>query len=334
MPQAARRAFTLVELLVVITIIGILVSLLLPAVQGARAASRSAACKNNLHQIGLAYEQERSKQGGDVVAKFDAKQWTSTLMSYVESTALYHCPDDADPPVSASVEEYVFRGYDKDGNPGVATPLNPAPGTFCWLASAAERAAVNCPLPTSDSYMLCLEDKGENVFDASVLVIPQANGSLDCWNMGAAAPFGWSHKLFKPDGSVLFDNFKVGDHWIATETSAKVSYGINNRAANFKLGGAKLLMVEYWKDVARVSGASAPDLIVTDAMKNSPMWGGWGGSRARHFGKMNVLYADGSVGAVRPEAINPGDVIIHDSLWKPESDPSLSLGQTNSSDVP
>ncbi len=46
---APRRAFTLVELLVVITIIGILISLLLPAVQAAREAARKAQCANNLH---------------------------------------------------------------------------------------------------------------------------------------------------------------------------------------------------------------------------------------------------------------------------------------------
>lgn len=93
-----RLAFTLVELLVVIAIIGVLVALLLPAVQAARESARRMSCTSNVRQIGIAMHNFHDVNGtfppggitnGVCCSTQSGPTWTIFLLPYIEQQALY-----------------------------------------------------------------------------------------------------------------------------------------------------------------------------------------------------------------------------------------------------
>ncbi|MDY0170257.1 MAG: DUF1559 domain-containing protein [Thermoguttaceae bacterium] len=150
-----RRAFTLVELLVVITIIGILIALLLPAVQSAREAARRLQCSNNVKQIGLALHNYHTAHNIFPPGAFFGLNRGSImirLLPYIEQQALYDQFDfKTNTDTQAAANSYALGGTviatyvcpsdsvrGKIGSKGVhnyAASQGPTPhhgNTSCW----------------------------------------------------------------------------------------------------------------------------------------------------------------------------------------------------------
>lgn len=140
-----RSAFTLIELLVTITIIGVLVALLLPAVQMAREAARRMACSNKLKQIGLACHQHHDTYGkfppGWAQSPFTVPQgeiiqgahgYLAFLLPYLEQEAL------------ANIYRWDRRAQGPENQPVATTQLK----------------IMQCPSAEPNRWVTALEDPG------------------------------------------------------------------------------------------------------------------------------------------------------------------------------
>ena len=158
LPRGRSSAFTLVELLVVIAIIGVLVALLLPAVQAAREAARRAQCSNNLRQLALAahnYEDTFKRLMAGSTGPMNGKQsfpagwadpqrgccpwghfsWAAIILPYMEQQNLYNSINFNQPAWAESIMEH------NGGNQALTAIIDRGP-----TGGAANRAAsLNVP---------------------------------------------------------------------------------------------------------------------------------------------------------------------------------------------
>ena len=151
MKPKPSSAFTLVELLVVITIIGILIALLLPAVQAARESARQTECRNNLHQMGLGALAHEQAQGflpsggwnhswvGFPSRGFGKRQpggWNYSILPYIGQSRLHELGDGADAKTIVRVGIAVSTFHCPTCRPAIPYPFHADGNTLFYTISA------------------------------------------------------------------------------------------------------------------------------------------------------------------------------------------------------
>ncbi|MFK8113111.1 MAG: DUF1559 domain-containing protein [Rubripirellula sp.] len=300
--QSTRAAFTLIELLVVIAIIGIMVGLLLPAVQSAREAARRMSCSNNQKQCALALQNYHSTFKQFPGIGFDSSSAYSVLaqiLPYAEQGDLQDLIDFSSPIYSGG---YVSRSIHPANEEAAGTLV---PMFRCPSDPQEDRfTEFDCDAAAGQSY------RGTNVVTCT------GSGRDDSWDLrsktdglfyyGSRAKFrdildGTSH-------TIVFSETLMGNGMSSTTAPVQdhemVAWIGHSTATNPDIAALADGPVWGWygyRGYAWISGKAYSTTFNSYVPPNpkhpdvSQLSYGWFSARSHHSGGVNVALADGSV---------------------------------------
>lgn len=306
-----RQAFTLVELLVVISIIAVLVALLVPQLSLARSAGRRAVCAYQLKQIAEGFHGSANRlSAGKPATQFpDPAVYPSVPNDSLKAEPVFLCPEDT-PGGFCSLSgwtvttEYGPTGYTQGGSRFTITMEPPSFGCD------------KRPGPAGSDYCDYVFEDGPGIvtnpadwgYDGTFRVYNMPDGTrkieLSVANCGQDNRTFWNGQpLYKQYGDVRISTIPIGTCAIVSG-GFYTSYAINAGINRYVVQPNTLVLVDYdTKETATADTTQNLNDIATRLQVG-----------ARHRGQNNVLRADDSVATRGPTELDPR---INAELWQP-----------------